>query len=242
MLSTHNAPSILLIGDPVTPAIENSAASLAWQGYHIEVFNLGSESIALFGQGKHEFAIVDIASAAALPKPGPGECPYLIAMVPPQHPDEAIKALNEYHAVALIELPPHAGLLAALMTSLCRRFGATLPDKPPRPLARAGEEESLWRLDSTHWILTAPSGRTVKLTHTETSFLLALATCPGEAMARSGIIAAMGHKPDYYDSRRLDTLVSRLRQKVEKSLGTPLPVRSAHAYGYAFASSIEFES
>lgn len=52
------------------------------------------------------------------------------------------------------------------------------------------------------------------------------------------MIAALGHDTEYFDSRRLDTMVSRLRIKVNKSSTVTLPVRSIHAVGYAFVAPI----
>ena len=54
------------------------------------------------------------------------------------------------------------------------------------------------------------------------------------------MIAALGHNVEYYDSRRLDTLVSRLRIKINRG-GSNLPVRSIHSVGYAFVAPIVLE-
>lgn len=213
------------------------AAHLGAHGYRVQTAAL--DDLAEAEGGGWRFLVCDLAAAARLAPMPLARAPYRILLIPPGSPDDAIRALSELGAVALLESPPHPGVLAATLDSLCRRLGT----EPPRPRqrARAGEEANCWQLRPKLWSLVSPSGRTVSLSHAETNFLLALARAPGEAVARHDLIVALGHKPDYYDSRRLDTFVSRLRQKVAGGSGMPLPLRSIHAHGYAFASPIRAE-
>lgn len=213
-------------------------ASLAWQGYRIETHAPDKSLSELIERGQWEFMILDLAAAELLPPPAPTDRPYRILLVAVGEPNDTVRALTNFGAVAVLETPPHPGVLAATLLSLCRRFGAMPPVTHENPQRRVGDNAGAWMLDATHWLLSGPDGRKVKLTHTETIFLLTLSKSPGEAVARSRLIAAMGHSTEYYDTRRLDTFVSRLRQKVLTSCAKPLPLRSVHAYGYAIASCI----
>ncbi len=82
----------------------------------------------------------------------------------------------------------------------------------------------------------------LRLTQQEAAFIAALAETPGIAVARKRIIEAMGHDIDYYDPRRLDTLLSRLRNKLAKEGESSLPVRSIHSIGFAFAAPIRVDA
>lgn len=97
---------------------------------------------------------------------------------------------------------------------------------------------SVWSLDRMTWQLTSPEGRVVKLTATEHALLARLAQSPGSAVSRQELVHCLGHDPRYYDPRRMEILVRRLRNKVRETLGCPLPVETAHGLGYAFTGGV----
>ncbi len=107
--------------------------------------------------------------------------------------------------------------------------------------AAPGEVLGTWLLNRTAWSITPPDAEPIRLTQSETTFIATLAEDPGAPVPRPRMIAALGHNVDYYDSRRLDTMVSRLRLKVGKDGTPPLPVRCIHAVGYAFVAPISVE-
>ena len=104
--------------------------------------------------------------------------------------------------------------------------------------ARDGELPKDWQLCQTTWSLTPPGAPAIRLSQAETRFLATLAENPGTPVSRPAMIAALGHNLDYYDSRRLDTLVSRLRLKLGRSSTLAIPIRCIHSVGYAFAAPI----
>lgn len=105
-----------------------------------------------------------------------------------------------------------------------------------RRLRPSGHEA--WVLNTLSWLLMAPDGRSVKLTHSEQVLLTHLSRAPGKAVARQDLIAALGHDPGHYDPRRMEILVRRLRSKVMDTLGHHLPLVTAHRQGYAFTAPI----
>jgi DNA-binding response OmpR family regulator len=97
---------------------------------------------------------------------------------------------------------------------------------------------SSWVLNSLTWLLASPDGRSVKLSHSEHVLLTHLSRAPGKTVSRPDLIAALGQDPEHYDPRRLEIMVRRLRSKVVETLGSELPLVTAHRQGYAFTAPI----
>lgn len=102
-----------------------------------------------------------------------------------------------------------------------------------------GTPEAAWALDVVAWSLHAPGGCVVKLTRSEHTLLHALAARAGQAVPRNDLILALGHSPSYYDPRRMEALVRRLRAKIADAMGLALPLDTVHGFGYAFTAAIE---
>jgi two-component system, OmpR family, response regulator len=114
--------------------------------------------------------------------------------------------------------------LALLLWNLVRRVRDVTP--------------ASWVLDQISWTLIAPNGAPIRLTHSEAVIMRAFAEQPGHTISRRALIERLGDDPDAYDLRRMEVLVRRLRQKVERTAGHPLPLETAHAVGYAFVAPI----
>lgn len=96
-----------------------------------------------------------------------------------------------------------------------------------------------WHFDDTEWRIQPPDGPAVPLTATEYKFLSLLVVVPGEPVSRQDIsLALTGRDWDPY-SRSIDSLVRRLRIKVEERTGASLPVQAVHGVGYAFVGAIQ---
>ncbi len=151
-------------------------------------------------------------------------------------PEDTIMALQEFGADACLEKSGPIGVLVAVIASLRRRVAQTVVS---RSEPRLGEEKSIWRLSPTQWTIRCPRGYEAKLSRAETDFLILLAREPGEAVSRDRLIVAMGHNPIAYDPRRLDTFVSRMRNRLHGAFSASLPLRSVHAVGYAFVAPLK---
>lgn len=132
----------------------------------------------------------------------------------------------------------------AQIKALFRRLqkSAEPPPPPPRRASSASapldDSKKIWRFDETEWRLQAPGGAAVSLTATEYKFLALLVMAPGEAVTRQDIALALtGRDWDPY-SRSIDSLVRRLRIKVEEHTGVALPVQAVHGVGYAFVGAV----
>ncbi|NDY89570.1 response regulator transcription factor [Ideonella livida] len=119
--------------------------------------------------------------------------------------------------------------LAAVVHSLWRR--ARQPEPPARP--------DTWQLDLQTSTLYPPQGERILLTPTEFQLMKSLMAAAPEPVRRGELAAAIGHPEFDYDFRRLETLMSRLRRKIEQTLpDLPCPLRSARNVGYAFAAPL----
>lgn len=96
-----------------------------------------------------------------------------------------------------------------------------------------------WSLNRMNWMLQAPSGMSVKLTHSESVLLNKLTNLSGQPVPRRDLALSLGHDPEVYDFRRLEILIRRLRNKVKQDLGCELPLETVHKIGYAFTTAIE---
>lgn len=89
---------------------------------------------------------------------------------------------------------------------------------------------SPWRVDETLWQLSTPDGGVVPLTATEFAFLKALMATPHTPQKRSNL------SPDG-DPRNLDSVVLRLRRKIEAVSSHPPPFKAVYGSGYVFTGA-----
>jgi DNA-binding response OmpR family regulator len=154
----------------------------------------------------------------------------------------------ELGADAYLVKPVDFREVEAQIKALMRRMqkGADSPpaadhvQMPPASPAGAPPVDSrkAWLFDDIEWRIQPPTGAAVPLTATEYKFLSLLVTAPGEAVSRQDIsLALTGRDWDPY-SRSIDSLVRRLRIKVEERSGCALPVQAVHGVGYAFVGPV----
>lgn len=91
-----------------------------------------------------------------------------------------------------------------------------------------------WILDSRRWTLTGPPGRSITLSAAERHLLEELMRKPGQPASRHELVSSRPQSGTESSVRSLDILVFRLRRRVERACGLPLPVHSARGVGYVF--------
>lgn len=90
--------------------------------------------------------------------------------------------------------------------------------------------------------LTDANGRVVELTTAEFNLLELFLTRPARVMTRDNIMDALkGHEWSPLD-RSIDTLVARLRKKVETDTEHPRLIKTVRGVGYAFAAEVQKHS
>lgn len=122
--------------------------------------------------------------------------------------------------------------LASAITNLTLRLGrgGKTPPKEAQPAS--------WHLVKQHWHLVTPSGSAILLTAKEMQFMECLAEFPGGTVPREAVLAVLGYRDDEYASRALDSLVRRLRRKIEEEPGLPAPIKTVHGQGYRFSARV----
>jgi two-component system OmpR family response regulator len=100
----------------------------------------------------------------------------------------------------------------------------------PRPMIQFDE----WRVDLARRELRSPDDTLVVLSGSEFDLLLAFVEHPKRVLTRDQLLdLARGPAHDAYD-RSIDTLVSRLRRKLEDDPKTPVLIRTVRNGGYMF--------
>ncbi|MDX3894732.1 response regulator transcription factor [Pusillimonas sp.] len=94
--------------------------------------------------------------------------------------------------------------------------------------------EHPWVLHVRDWLMTAPNGRTLQLTHAEVVVLSMLFEHPGQAIAREALLLRLERRDTLSNLRNLDNTASRLRRKVLAACGMELPLRPSYGKGYTF--------
>ncbi|WP_334156675.1 response regulator transcription factor [Oryzomicrobium sp.] len=121
--------------------------------------------------------------------------------------------------------------LAAVVESVLRRL--------PFPTALAA---GAWVLYPTRWQLRAPNGTLLPLTSSENRVLHALAEAGGETVSRQELVTAQGKTGLDFDFRHLESIVSRMRRKLDPHVPSgKSPLKAARGIGYAFIDPILIE-
>lgn len=102
----------------------------------------------------------------------------------------------------------------------------------------AGDEDAGWMLNATDWLLTSPAGIRINLTSMEMKLASLLAGQARQPATRDQISVALYNRRWNPDDRSIDTVVGRLRHKVEGATGGPAPLKSVHGVGYVFSAPV----
>lgn len=94
-----------------------------------------------------------------------------------------------------------------------------------------------WRFDSVGQSLYSPTGAKIGLSGRETRLIRSLVEAKGEVVRRSDLAAAVGSEDLGAESRSLDAILRRLRQKARQA-GTEMPVHAVHGLGFRFSDQI----
>jgi DNA-binding response OmpR family regulator len=98
-----------------------------------------------------------------------------------------------------------------------------------------------WTLDATARDLVSPSGQRIDLTSSEFDLLMAFIRQPGQTASRSGLLGALRGRAWTYFDRSIDTLVARLRKKIDADEGRPPLIRSVRGVGYVFCAAVSHQ-
>lgn len=96
------------------------------------------------------------------------------------------------------------------------------------------KQQSKWTLLLQRWQLISPNRVVIELSNSETLFLNCFKNTEGIGVDRNIIIESLGYRREAYDVRRLESLVSRLRNKVKDAGAEAFPLNTVYGTGYAF--------
>jgi DNA-binding response OmpR family regulator len=96
-----------------------------------------------------------------------------------------------------------------------------------------------WELDLPHHKLAAPDGSNVPLTMAEFQLLRVLLESPGNPVDREELSLKIFNKELRENSRNIDALVRRLRQKLEADEEQPQMIKSVRGSGYTILTALD---
>lgn len=135
--------------------------------------------------------------------------------------EHRVKGLTSGADTYLVK-PVNLQELAANIDAVYRRLQLSGQAKSRRP----------WQLDQEHWVWIAPDQRSLRLTAKEYLVVNRLAEADREMVSKMALAQLLNGHAENLGFNRLDVLLSRLRKKVGKALGIPLPIRALTAQGY----------
>ena len=137
-----------------------------------------------------------------------------------------------------IHILEEAGQGLATIDKSVRRRELEIPRaQPVEPIERlymfAG-----WTLDETTRDLISPTGPRVDLTSSEFDLLMAFVRHPGQPLSRAALLGVLRGRQWTYFDRSIDTMVARLRKKLDDGSDRSPLIRSVRGVGYVFCAAV----
>lgn len=150
---------------------------------------------------------------------------------------ESEDRLQGYQAGADLYLvkPVDCRELAAGIRNLHSRISVSVMLQVPTDQA---EMACSWFLEKSTWHLVTPDRKNIPLTAKEMQFMSCLAEAAGNTVSRDTLLTRLGYDDDEYANRAMDSLVRRLRRKLEEQISAPSPLKTVHTMGYCFSAQI----
>jgi two-component system OmpR family response regulator len=125
-------------------------------------------------------------------------------------------------------------LLARVRALLRRaRWTSSVPGEEPNCYAFDG-----WMLDVLRMNLFSPDRLQVPLTSAEFALLSTFCKKPQQVLSRESLLALMHSQPAAVFDRAIDTLIARLRRKIEDDVREPSRIKTVRNGGYIFTPNV----
>ncbi len=129
--------------------------------------------------------------------------------------------------------------LLARIKSVLRRSSRLVENATNGDALKSQVVFSGWSLDLPHHKLAAPDGSDVPLTMAEFQLLRVLLENPGQPVERDKLSLKIFNKELKENSRNIDALVRRLRQKLETEEAHTQMIKSVRGSGYTILTTLE---
>lgn len=116
---------------------------------------------------------------------------------------------------------------------ILKRLGERLLTAPAPALLTADQET--WRLEDHPPFLIAPNQVRIRLSANEHQLLKTLWQQPGQPHRHVELALALHLQPEEYSKHRIEVIFSRLRERVLRHSGWPLPLQAERGVGYRFS-------
>ena len=139
-----------------------------------------------------------------------------------------------------ISKPFHVREVLARVKAVLRRYEAVPSPRevPSRPGAEHTYHFAGWALDITRRELKGAGGASTELTTAEFNLLALFVERPHRVLSRDNIMDLLkGHQWTPFD-RSIDSLIVRLRRKIEPDPDTPRLIKTVRGVGYVFAADV----
>jgi two-component system OmpR family response regulator len=125
-------------------------------------------------------------------------------------------------------------LLARVRALLRRaRWASNMPEDEASCFSFEG-----WQLDMIRLALTSPAGMQVPLTTAEIGLLAAFCRHPQQILSRDALLAMVHQRAAHVYDRSIDTLIARLRRKIEADAREPQLIKTVRQGGYVFVPEV----
>lgn len=229
---SHYTGQIAIVDDDLD-LLQSTQEYLQAKGYRVWIADSAEAFYKAFAAFPAQTVVLDIGL--------PSEDGLSVARLLSRNPDVAILLLSARDTVD----DRLAGLAAGAdrylvkpidLRELCANIDAIHARRYAGPAASIAPTTptAAWRLDARDWRLTAPSGKAMVLTSHEFAVLRCLVAAQGKTVAKRELLQALFRSRVPNADERLNVLLSRLRGKAQRELGSPLPIKTVRLSGYVF--------
>lgn len=239
-LSVSTAPKRALVVEDDPHIRELVALHLGLDGWRVTTTGDGLEAVRLSAGDTFDLVVLDVmlpgidgltVLAALRRQPAHADVPVLMLTARAEENDRVLGL--ESGADDYLTKPFGVRELVARTRALSRR---------PRANAAAPSHEPSMRPLALHGLLIDPSrrrvtseGRPIDLTGREFELLYLLASHPGIVYTREALVGRVWKGDTHVTARNVDTLIKRLRQKVEREPAAPRVLLTVWGAGYKVA-------
>jgi DNA-binding response OmpR family regulator len=231
------ARSVLVVEDDAHIS-ELVCLHLQLEGYSCEAIANGAEALARLNARSFDLVVLDlmlpgldgIAICRAMRRQGPNRRTPVLMLTARREESDTVLGL-ESGADDYLAKPFGVRELVARVNALTRRAQGQEQAGSDRPVAIHGVE-----LDPARRAVTV-RGAPVEMTRQEFGLLYVLASSPGIVFSRERLLARVWQDQAFVTARSVDTLVKRVRRKIEVDPAEPRLLQTVWGDGYKFADA-----